>query len=95
VFIDYQTGVIEEQHVVREREDAVLKSIGSTLQGVGAAMMDRVARRLKLARDFVELREFLVDTALLLNTALDNGEKYWLRVHREHIYLSIMEHIHM
>ncbi len=75
VFIDYQTGVIEEQHVVREREDAVLKSIGSTLQGVGAAMMDRVARRLKLARDFVELREFLVDTALLLNTALDNGEK--------------------
>jgi adenylosuccinate synthase len=75
VFVDYKTGVIEEIHVRREREDPVLKSIGSTFTGVGAAMADRVLRRLKLASDIPELKEYLADIPLMVNQALDSGEK--------------------
>ena len=74
VFIDYNTGVITEEHVNRERGDSILKSIGSTAQGVGAAMADRVLRRLKLARDYPALAKFLADVPLLINNALDRGE---------------------
>jgi len=74
VFIDYNTGVITEEHVNQERGDSILKSIGSTAQGVGAAMADRVLRRLKLARDYPALAKFLTDVPLLINNALDRGE---------------------
>jgi len=74
VFVDYNTGVITEEHVNRERGDSILKSIGSTAQGVGAAMADRVLRRLKLARDYPALAKFLTDVPLLINNALDRGE---------------------
>lgn len=75
VCVDYRTGVIEDVHIDREKRDPVLASIGSTFQGVGAAASDRVMRRLKLARDFSELEKYLCDAPLLLNSALDNGEK--------------------
>jgi len=75
VYVDHNTGVIEEIHVTREKEDPVLKAIGSTFQGVGAAMADRVLRRLKVAKEFSELREFLVDVPLVVNEALSRGEK--------------------
>ncbi|MEM0086204.1 MAG: adenylosuccinate synthetase [Zestosphaera sp.] len=62
VFIDRNAGVIEDKHVEAEVRDEYLRnSIGSTLQGVGAAMVDRVMRRLKLAQDFPELEAYLVD----------------------------------
>jgi adenylosuccinate synthase len=75
VYVDYNTGVIEDVHVARERGDPVLVAIGSTLQGVGAAMADRVLRRLRLAREFAELGEFLVDVPSTVNEALERGEK--------------------
>ncbi|MEM0001661.1 MAG: adenylosuccinate synthetase [Desulfurococcaceae archaeon] len=75
VCLDYNTGIIEEIHVNREKQDSILASIGSTFQGVGAAMSDRVLRRLKLARDFSELARYLCDVPLLINNALDLGEK--------------------
>jgi len=78
VLVDYRTGIIEEAHVERERGDQVLASIGSTFQGVGAAMSDRVLRRLRLARDFSELHKYLCDVPELLNNALDNGEKVFI-----------------
>ncbi len=62
VFVDKNAGIIEDKHVEIEARDEYLRnSIGSTLQGVGAAMVDRVMRRLKLAQDFPELRTYLVD----------------------------------
>ncbi|MFN3268830.1 MAG: adenylosuccinate synthetase, partial [Zestosphaera sp.] len=62
VFVDRNAGIIEDKHVEIEARDEYLRnSIGSTLQGVGAAMVDRVMRRLKLAQDFPELRTYLVD----------------------------------
>jgi adenylosuccinate synthase len=75
VLVDYNTGVITEEHVNKERGDSILKSIGSTAQGVGAAMADRVLRRLKLARDYPALAKFLTDVPLLINNALDRGER--------------------
>lgn len=74
-YVDYNTGVIEEEHVERERRDSVLVKIGSTFQGVGAAMSDRVLRRLRLARDFEVLKKFLADTPLMINEELDKGGK--------------------
>ncbi len=74
VWVDEKTGIIEDRHVKMERENEYLmKVIGSTGQGVGAAMMERVLRVLKLARDFPELRELLTDTVARLNEVVDRG----------------------
>ncbi|RLG77545.1 MAG: adenylosuccinate synthetase, partial [Thermoprotei archaeon] len=71
LFLDKHTGIIEERHVEYERRDAHLSGkIGSTLQGVGAAMMDRVMRRLRLVKDFAELREMTTDVAEEVHRAM-------------------------
>lgn len=75
VRVDHRTGVIEETHVERERKDSLLAKIGSTFQGVGAAMADRVLRRLKLASEFEALNKYICDVPILLNDALNRGEK--------------------
>ncbi|HEW64045.1 adenylosuccinate synthetase [Fervidicoccus fontis] len=72
--IDYNAGIIEEKHIELEKRDSVLTSIGSTFQGVGAAMSDRVLRKLKLAKDTEELRGMLIDVSEKVNYAVDSGE---------------------
>lgn len=71
--IDRQAGVIESRHVEMEKRDAIMKGIGSTMQGVGAAMADRVMRRLRIARDVSELKPFITDVAIEVNEALNKG----------------------
>jgi adenylosuccinate synthase len=79
LFIDKHTGVIEDRHVEMEKSDEFLsKVVGSTLQGVGAAMVDRVLRRLRLAKDIKELSDLIVDVALEVNEALDRGELVYI-----------------
>jgi adenylosuccinate synthase len=79
VFIDYNTGVIEERHVEEERNDPYLsKTIGSTLQGVGAAARDRVMRRLKTAKDFDVLKEMIVNVSEEVNKSIDRGELVYI-----------------
>ncbi len=74
-FIDLNTGVIEERHVLTEKNDPTLSGvIGSTLQGVGAAMSDRVMRRLRTAKEFPGLRKFLTNVADEVHRALHVGE---------------------
>lgn len=75
ICVDFRTGVVEEVHVEREKRDSVLASIGSTFQGVGAAMADRVLRRLRLAKDIEAFHNYLCDVPLVVNEALDKGEK--------------------
>ncbi len=73
-FLDPQTGVIEERHVEFEKSDEFLmKTVGSTGQGVGAAMVDRALRRLKLARDFDILKPYLADVPALVHQSRDGG----------------------
>ncbi|MEM0217222.1 MAG: adenylosuccinate synthetase [Candidatus Nezhaarchaeales archaeon] len=77
--IDPQASIIEDEHVKREREDAYLISkIGSTGQGVGAAMADRVRRVAKLARDVKELEEYLDDVLMILWNAYQQGHNILL-----------------
>ncbi|OYT26348.1 MAG: adenylosuccinate synthetase [Thermoprotei archaeon ex4572_64] len=74
VWIDEKTGIIEEKHVKAEREsEYLMKTIGSTGQGVGAAMVDRVLRVLKIAKDMPELRQYVTDVPSRINEALDKG----------------------
>ena len=74
LYLDRNTGVIEDHHVEAERRDALLTGkIGSTLQGVGAAMADRVLRRLRLAHEFPELRNMITDVPLEVHEALEKG----------------------
>lgn len=74
IYVDMNTGIITREHIMREETDENLaKRIGSTKQGVGAAMADRVLRRLKLARDYEELREFLVDSMDIIDRHRDSG----------------------
>ncbi len=90
VVIDKATGVITDEHVERERNDPFLsKTIGSTLTGVGAAMVDRVLRRLKLAQEYPELREYTGDVQALVWRHLERGDLvlveatqgYWLSLY--------------
>lgn len=73
VVVDRSTGVIEPRHVEAERRDRVLMGIGSTAQGVGAAMADRVMRRLRLAWEYRELAPYLGDVAGLVEDTLNKG----------------------
>ncbi|MEM1598134.1 MAG: adenylosuccinate synthetase [Pyrobaculum sp.] len=73
-YVDFNTGVIEERHVEAERRDEYLmKTVGSTGQGVGTAMVDRVLRRLRLAKDFDELRPYLADVPAMIHEVKDRG----------------------
>ncbi len=79
VVVDKHTGVIEKKHVEEEKKNAYLSGkIGSTLQGVGAAMSDRVMRRLRLAKDFPELKDMVDDVSLRVNEAIDRGETVYI-----------------
>ncbi|MFN3805149.1 MAG: adenylosuccinate synthetase [Pyrobaculum sp.] len=73
-FVDLNTGVIEERHVEAERgDDFLMRVVGSTGQGVGAAMVDRVLRRLRLAREFDVLKPYLADIPQLVDKLKDGG----------------------
>ena len=73
--IDSQASIVEDEHVKREREDQFLISkIGSTGQGVGAAIVDRVRRVARLARDVEELKEYLDDVLMIVWRALRRGQ---------------------
>ncbi len=75
VFIDKRCGIIEEDHIRRDKGDAHLsKTIGSTGSGCGPANADRVMRSLRLAKDVPELAEYLIDVPFELNRAIDAGD---------------------
>jgi adenylosuccinate synthase len=75
VGVDYRCAIIEEKHIQEDRGDEHLrKKIGTTGTGCGPANVDRVRRKAKQAKDIPELKDYLADVPLELNTALDEGE---------------------
>ena len=75
VFIDGRCSIIEEEHILQDKGDEHLsKTIGSTGTGCGPANVARVNRTAKQAKDIPELKKYLIDAALEINTAIDNGE---------------------
>lgn len=74
--VDAQASIIEEHHIQEDRTDLHLsKNIGTTGQGVGPAIADRVRRRAKLAREIPELKPYITDVALEVNRAVEDGKK--------------------
>jgi len=75
VGIDEQASIIEEKHILEDRGNSYLsKTIGTTGQGVGPAIAERVRRKAKLARDIPELNPYLTDVAGEVNEAIEKGE---------------------
>lgn len=76
--VDFQAGLIEPEHAAQEGE--LVKQIGSTGKGCGAALADRVWRRGRLARDLGPegLGVELADVSLLANDLLDSGGRVLL-----------------
>jgi adenylosuccinate synthase len=73
--IDYQSGIIEEQHKKKDQTNAHLsEKIGSTGTGCGPANEERARRTLKLAKDIPELEPYLINVSEKLNEAIDAGK---------------------
>ena len=73
VWVDRHSSIIEAKHIEEDR--ATGKRIGTTGQGVGPAIADRVRRIAKLAKDLPELKPYLADVPLELNKILDKDGK--------------------
>ena len=74
IFIDYNTGVITDEHIDREKASKHLTdTIGSTCSGSGQAGVDRVLRKLKVAKDYPSLNDFTTDVSAELNDIINNG----------------------
>ena len=65
VGVDPNTVVMDDLHMITEKESDLAKRIGSTLSGTGAAVAARVNRsaNVKLAKDCSELADFIVNVA--------------------------------
>lgn len=75
-FVDGQCGIIEQQHIDRDKsEDHLRSKVGTTGTGTGPANADRALRTLKLARDVPELSLYVEDVSNSVNYALEAGEK--------------------
>ena len=52
IWLDRQCSIIEEQHIARDKgSDFLTKTIGTTRQGVGPAVEDRVKRIARIASE--------------------------------------------
>ncbi len=74
VGVDPQCAIIEPKHMELDKKGYLAKEIRSTGSGSGPCNSDRVMRVAKLARDFPDLQEFLVDVPLEVNTAIIEGK---------------------
>jgi adenylosuccinate synthase len=76
--------MIIEPDDVRFEVETLAAAIGSTAQGVGAATARKVLRGaqgapVRLAKDVEELRPYLCETRVLLDTAFSKGHRVSLR----------------
>ncbi len=88
VVIDKHTGIIEEKHKEMERTDETLRRIGSTFQGVGAAMAERVLRKLRLAKDVPEVEE-IAEVGDVADVIMENVDKGVLIEGTQGYFLSL------
>ena len=73
LYIDPQAGIIERKHL--EAESELVKTIGSTGKGCGAALSDRIWRtNFKLARDVLKNKFNVVDVSEIINNGINKGK---------------------
>lgn len=71
VGLDPQCAIIEQKHIDQDRRGHLKNKIGTTGTGTGPCNADRALRVAKMARDVPELKPYLKDVPLLVNSALD------------------------
>ena len=73
LFIDPQAGIIEEKHL--QQEEKLVKNIGSTGKGCGAALADRIWRNnFKLAKDILINKYNISNVSEIINNSIDKGK---------------------
>jgi adenylosuccinate synthase len=76
IMIDRNAGILEHKHMEQEQEENMFKKIGSTCEGVGAALRDKIKRdgTFRTAKDVKELSEYIADIATFINTLPDTSK---------------------
>ena len=74
VGIDPQCAIIEPKHIEADKKGFLAQKVKSTGSGSGPCNADRVMRVAKLAREFPNLEEYLVDVPLEVNIAINEGK---------------------
>jgi len=74
VGVDPQCAIIEPKHIEQDRRGHLKEKIGTTGTGTGPCNADRALRVVKMARDIPELRPYMMDVPLLVNSAIDREE---------------------
>jgi adenylosuccinate synthase len=73
LFIDPQAGIIEEKHLLQEKE--LIKNIGSTGKGCGAALSNRIWRKdFNLSKDILKKEYAIKDVSEIINKGIDKGK---------------------
>lgn len=89
LLVDEHVGIITQEEIDEERKDEYLmKVIGSTGQGVGYAEAKRILRKLKLAKDYEELKPYLTKVPNLVLDELGKGNDVLVEGTQGH-YLSL------
>ena len=75
--IDHDAVIISKALKDNEKQSGLIKRIGSTGSGTGAALAARINRKksLKFAKDIPELNQFIHDVPKLLRDSLDKNER--------------------
>jgi len=75
MYIDPHVGIITENEIKEERgDDHLMKTVGSTGQGVGYAEVKRILRKLKLAKDYDILSKYITKIPELIIEKLEKNE---------------------
>ncbi|MGZ5550917.1 MAG: adenylosuccinate synthetase [Nitrososphaeraceae archaeon] len=71
-FVDPHCGIIKEDHILQDSTESFLKDkIGTTGTGTGPANSDRALRKLSLAMDCSEIKNYLNDVSCMIQSDLD------------------------
>jgi adenylosuccinate synthase len=71
-FVDPHCGIIKEDHILQDSTESFLKDkIGTTGTGTGPANSDRALRKLSLAMDCSEIKNYLNDVSCMIHSELD------------------------
>ena len=71
-FVDPHCGIIKEEHIRQDNNMSFLKErIGTTGTGTGPANSDRALRKLTLAMDCSEIKNYLNDVSYMIHSNLD------------------------
>jgi len=73
--VDPQCAIIEARHIEADKLGHLARDIKTTGTGTGPCNAERALRKVKLAREVTELKRFLVDVPLEVNTAIDEGKQ--------------------